>query len=96
MKMLEGQTALVTGANSGIGRAAALALAGRKASVWLLCRNEQPASVNLLNGGLHSGILWLRARYEFYKELGFCVKNQEVVGEVPASRESTLPHQWQE
>ena len=57
---------------------------------------EEPASVNLLNGGLHSGILRLRARYEFYKELGFGVKNQEVVGEKPASRESTLPHQWQE
>lgn len=37
---LEGRVCLVTGANSGLGRATAAGLAARKAEVWLLCRNE--------------------------------------------------------
>jgi NAD(P)-dependent dehydrogenase (short-subunit alcohol dehydrogenase family) len=36
---LRGKTCLVTGANKGIGYAAALALAQRNADVWLLCRD---------------------------------------------------------
>lgn len=39
-RSLRGLVCLVTGANSGIGRAAALALAKRGARVWLLCRSE--------------------------------------------------------
>ncbi|MEM6795557.1 MAG: SDR family NAD(P)-dependent oxidoreductase [Acidobacteriota bacterium] len=38
---LAGQRILVTGANSGIGRAAALALAHLGAEVWLLCRSPE-------------------------------------------------------
>ena len=38
---IEGKTCLVTGANSGIGYAAALELARRGAHTVLLCRNEQ-------------------------------------------------------
>lgn len=38
---LEGKRILVTGANSGLGRAAAFALAHRRAEVWLLCRSEE-------------------------------------------------------
>ena len=38
---LRGRRALVTGANAGIGRATAFALARLGAEVWLLCRNEE-------------------------------------------------------
>lgn len=38
---LAGRRCLVTGANSGIGRSAALQLAALGAEVWLLCRNQQ-------------------------------------------------------
>ena len=37
---LAGKTALVTGANSGLGRATATALAGLGADTWLLCRDR--------------------------------------------------------
>jgi NAD(P)-dependent dehydrogenase (short-subunit alcohol dehydrogenase family) len=37
---MSGRVCLVTGANSGLGKAAAKALAARGASVWLLCRNQ--------------------------------------------------------
>lgn len=37
---LRGRTCAVTGANSGLGEATALALAARGATVWLLCRDE--------------------------------------------------------
>lgn len=40
---LQGKRALVTGANVGIGREAALELAKRGAEVWLLCRNAKKA-----------------------------------------------------
>jgi len=38
---LEGEVCLVTGANSGLGRAAALGLARLGAEVWLLCRSRE-------------------------------------------------------
>ena len=38
---MTGRVCVVTGANSGLGYAAALALAERGADVWLLCRNRQ-------------------------------------------------------
>ena len=40
---LEGRICLVTGANSGIGKATAEGLAARGAEVWLLCRNRERA-----------------------------------------------------
>ena len=39
MERLEGRTILVTGATSGVGRAASEALAARGATVLPLCRN---------------------------------------------------------
>jgi NAD(P)-dependent dehydrogenase (short-subunit alcohol dehydrogenase family) len=39
--MLEGKTCLVTGANSGMGKETALALAQMKASVVMVCRNKE-------------------------------------------------------
>ncbi len=41
---LSNKVALVTGANSGIGKATAMALAERHAEVWLLCRNMERAT----------------------------------------------------
>lgn len=38
---LSGRVCLITGANSGIGFETALALAARRATVWLLCRNRE-------------------------------------------------------
>lgn len=43
MKEIAGQTCLVTGANSGIGKITAMELAKRKARVVMLCRNLQKA-----------------------------------------------------
>lgn len=42
---LEGKRILITGANSGLGRAAAHALAGLGAEVWLLCRSRERGSI---------------------------------------------------
>lgn len=42
---LDGKRCLVTGANSGLGRAAAHALAGLGAEVWLLCRSRERGEV---------------------------------------------------
>lgn len=44
-KDLSGKNALITGANAGIGYSLALALAQRKANVYLLCRNPQKGEV---------------------------------------------------
>ncbi len=38
---MEGKTCIITGANSGIGRATALELAARKARIVLVCRNRE-------------------------------------------------------
>lgn len=52
---LSERVALVTGANSGIGKETAAALAGRGAETWLLCRNAERAEsarreINFLTG----------------------------------------------
>jgi NAD(P)-dependent dehydrogenase (short-subunit alcohol dehydrogenase family) len=44
---MTGRVCVVTGANSGLGYAAALALARRGADVWLLCRNRQRGAAAL-------------------------------------------------
>jgi NAD(P)-dependent dehydrogenase (short-subunit alcohol dehydrogenase family) len=52
---LAGQTALVTGANSGIGRATALGLARRGAHVLLACRSSERAAPVLTEIGAFGG-----------------------------------------
>ncbi len=42
---LEGKRCLITGANSGLGRAAAHALAALRAEVWLLCRSKERGAI---------------------------------------------------
>lgn len=42
---MHGKVCLVTGANSGIGKATAMALAQRHAEVWLLCRNPERGNI---------------------------------------------------
>ena len=57
MKDQSGRVAIVTGANSGIGYEAALALAGKGATAILACRNIQQAetAVTTINGGQPQG-----------------------------------------
>jgi NAD(P)-dependent dehydrogenase (short-subunit alcohol dehydrogenase family) len=57
MRDQSGRVAIVTGANSGIGYEAALALAGKGATVILACRNIQQAetAVATINGGQPPG-----------------------------------------
>ena len=43
MSDLSGRTVLITGANTGIGRATTLALGARGATLWLACRSEAKA-----------------------------------------------------
>jgi len=52
---LAGRVCLVTGANSGIGRASSLALAERGAEVWLLCRDPERGGEAEASLRRHSG-----------------------------------------
>ncbi len=96
---LTGRVCLVTGSNSGIGRAAATALAARGAQVWLLCRDrdrggEAVASIRQSTGnrGVHLAVVDLshpsaiRAFVEGFAPARVDVLIQNA-GVLPATRE---------
>ncbi|MEO1087481.1 MAG: SDR family NAD(P)-dependent oxidoreductase, partial [Acidobacteriota bacterium] len=81
-RSVEGRRMLVTGANSGLGRAAALRLAHLGAEVWLLCRNEERGRRALEDLKLSSGNSSLRLELVDVSDLSsvedFCARQRGV------------------
>ncbi|MEM8996000.1 MAG: SDR family NAD(P)-dependent oxidoreductase, partial [Acidobacteriota bacterium] len=81
-RSMEGRRLLVTGANSGLGRAAALRLAHLGAEVWLLCRSEERGRRALEDLKLSSGNPSLRLELIDVSDLAsvedFCARHRGV------------------
>ena len=92
---LRGRRMLVTGANSGLGRAAALRLAHLGAEVWLLCRSQERGQQALDDLTLSSGNQSLRLELLDVSDLAsireFCEKHRGVPVDALVHNAGILP-----
>lgn len=97
---VEGRRIWVTGANSGLGRAAALRLAHLGAEVWLLCRSQERGERALEDLKLSSGNNALRLELVDVSDLRsveeFCARHREVAVDALVHNAGILPSERRE